>query len=170
VAFAFSKWPLLSGDPQTAGFSGVRLRAKNSFFIECNIRKRAWYVKGILARGISARALGFGLEGYAVVVLPAPLGLIFGSKNEAKYPLPPFPFAVYFWGENLDWARGWWRDSQKHRLGSQLAAAKPKGFPQRKARPFLWKNRRLVVLRSVAPPPRPGEALELLEPFLFFEK
>jgi hypothetical protein len=55
-------------------------------------------------------------------------------------------------------------------LGSQLAAAKPKGFPQRKARPFLWKNRRLVVLRSVVLPPRPGEALELLEPFLFFEK
>ena len=32
------------------------------------------------------------------------------------------------------------------------------------------KDNRLVVLRSVALPPRPGEALELLEPFLFFEK
>jgi hypothetical protein len=51
-----------------------------------------------------------------------------------------------------------------------FASAKPNGFPQRKARPFLWKNRRLVVLRSVALPPRPAEALELHEPFLFFEK
>lgn len=49
--------------------------------------------------------------------------------------MPLFTFDICSWGESLDWARGWRRDSRKHRPGSQLSSARPEGFRKGRRKP-----------------------------------
>ena len=93
------------------------------------------------------------------------------KQNQACLPsLLPFIFRARTWtgrggGGAIRKSTGWDLSlPQRNQMGFRKERRKACGL-----RPFLLKNQRLVVLRSVALPPRPGEALELLEPFLFLK-
>jgi len=59
------------------------------------------------------------------------------STRSSGLILALLPLNFRFWEEISDRVRGWRRDSRKHRPGTPLSSASPKGFPQREAE-GLW--------------------------------